>query len=255
MRKPKIFFSSVLLGSLLLFSAKKEVFAAGSLTLQPATSTAAVDSTLQVKVNLDTGSDLTGSTDVVIHFPASLLQAQAVTDGGLYPTFTKNIDNTSGKIMATGAVSASDPSKSFQGTGTFATITFKAQAAGTASVTFDCTQGSTTDSNVVKKADSSDILNCNLVGNGSYTLTSGGGSPTSTPVPTPTTASGGTAKYRCSGTSCIRDDVAGTYSSSSCNNACSTSTLPQSGNETPTIIMLGLGSLLLVLSLKLAHAR
>lgn len=154
------------------------IASAATLSLSPSSGSVASGSTLEVKVNLDTGGTKTSGTDVYINFDPGAFQvvdANPATDGtqilagSLYSQTTFNsVDNSAGKISFSGSKTASSPG--YSGTGTLATITFQAvKESSASSVAFDFTAGSTTDSNVISQSDGSDLLTS--VTSGSYTIT------------------------------------------------------------------------------------
>jgi hypothetical protein len=173
---------------------------AATLTLSPSTNSVSVNGTFTVNILLDTTGAGTYGVDVnQLRFNPSLLQVVdsdagtagvQISAGALMPVTTlNNVDNTLGTVQFS---QLANFGSTFTGSGTFATITFRAVSAGTASVTMDFTNGSGTDSNVAGLG--SDLLTS--VGSGSYTLlaldttppTVSGGSPTGTLVFTTTSA-------------------------------------------------------------------
>jgi len=176
-----------------LFVPTKEVFAAGSLSLSPATGGGAVDSSFVVVVKLDTGGAATTGVDMILTFSPQYLEVAGFNPGILFAGYTNppTIDGTIGKIVyhpnVTSTVYAyTSPTGS---PGTLATITFKGKAAGTAPVAFTCTPGtSDSDSNIWSSG--VDIINCGSTSGGSYTITSAGGGTQATSTPIPTSGSG-----------------------------------------------------------------
>lgn len=186
MRKKIIEFSFVL-GLFLFVPFVKNVFAA-SLSFDPATITTSVGQTFQVKVNVDSGTDKISAVDARILYDQTLIDAQDVTNGTFFPTFSKYISHD-GKLYAEGMVSSSANSKS--GAGTVAIVQFIALKAGTANLTFDCTDaGSTRDSNIAKNdTNGTDIIQCSTNGKAVVTISGSGGAGTSL---TPTVSFGAT---------------------------------------------------------------
>lgn len=140
--------------------------------LSPASGSYQIGDTFNVSVMLDTGGNATDGAAVrSINYDTSLLEVQdanssqagvQVQVGSLYVNTQEN--SVSGGKIVVSQISAA--STTYTGSGTFATITFKVLAAGTASVTIDHTLGNTTDSNVA--AEEGDILSS--VTNASFTL-------------------------------------------------------------------------------------
>lgn len=67
--------------------------------------------------------------------------------------------------------------------GNLVVFNFKAKAVGTAPVTFNCIEGSTTDSNIVKTSAAMDVISCGGNINGNYIIKEGTESPAPTSVP------------------------------------------------------------------------
>lgn len=150
---------------------------AATLSLSPATGTHAVGEEFEVKILLDTSGTTTSGTDAYIRYDPntlSVVDANSSTEGtqilpgSLYSQTSYNsVDTASGKISFSGSKSGGSPG--YSGSGTLATITFNAVKEATGSqVTFDFTNGSTTDSNVIDQSSSDDVLGS--VTNGSYTI-------------------------------------------------------------------------------------
>jgi hypothetical protein len=146
---------------------------AATFALSPTSGSASVNSTFTVTVVLNTTGQATYGADLnYIRFNPALLQvvdSDAVASGVqiapgslMSVTTTNSVDNTLGRIQFSQLAS---PGTTYNGSGTFATITFRAVAAGTASVTTDFTLNSSTDSNIAGLG--SDLLTA--VTNGSYT--------------------------------------------------------------------------------------
>ena len=170
-----VFFATMLLGAIPLANAS---FAA-TLLFDPTTITTNPQQTFTVNVNVNAGSDKITSTDAYILYDQNLLEIQSIANGTFFPTVSKNT-TTGGKVYIAGMVN--DPATSKTGSGTIATITFKAKANGTVTLRYDCTQGSTTDSNVTKNdLNATDIIVCANNGTSTVTVETGTSSPTATP--------------------------------------------------------------------------
>jgi len=162
-------------GMLVLGQTNKTANAAvtATLSLSPTSSNITVNQTFNVNILLDTVGNATDGVDVFsLRFNPAILQVVdsngsvagvQITAGTLMPATTANTaDNTAGTIQFS---QASSGGSNFTGSGTLATITFRAVAAGTSGVTFDFTPGNTADSNVAFQG--TDLLLS--VTNGSYT--------------------------------------------------------------------------------------
>lgn len=160
---------------------------AATLSLNPQTSAVSLNVPFDVTIDIDTKGENTTATDVVLTFDPSFLEISNLTfsDPSLYPTNTKILDNTNGKIRMTST--QEDPVNSYKGAGTLATLNIKPKALGNATLTFSCETGKTNESNIFKKGTSTDIIECANLGNGVYTISQGqqlGATVTSTPQPT-----------------------------------------------------------------------
>jgi len=159
--------------------------AAASLSLSPATKTVEVDQSFEVAVVLNTGGSNTDAADVILNYDATKLTLVSAVLGDLYENRLVTNTSVSGKVTLRASSAAGSY---FSGSGTFATLTLRGRAVGTAAVNFDFSANSTTDCNVAYAG--SDILGS--VANGSYTVVAAGTLPTSTPTP----VGGGTATPR-----------------------------------------------------------
>jgi hypothetical protein len=152
-----------------LFLGKVE---AGYFKFDPTSSTAENGGTFQVAVVVDAGSDQIRSTDIYVTFDATLLEAQSVSAGTFFPTVTNNI--TSGQVYI--AAMVDDGATTKTGSGTVATITFKALKEGAGTLSFDCS------SSLIVKADanSTDVLECSANGTNAVTVGTGTSNGTNT---------------------------------------------------------------------------
>ena len=192
--------------ALILLTFPKAALAAATLSFSPASKSVNTNDTFNVDVILNTGGSDTDGADVIVRYDGNKLSLVSASLGSLYANKLTADTSTSGKITFR---ATSTEITAFNGTGTFASMTFKAIASGTANVYFDFTAGSTTDSNVAYKG--ADILGS--VANASYTI----GTSTSGGTTTGGTTTGGTTS------------------------------IPVSGTVEPTILLLGGGILLLLL--------
>ena len=195
-------------------------FAGASLSFSPATESLMVGDSFEVNVVLDTGGVETDGVDIIITYDDLKLEAKNAAFGDLYDNKINEDVSASGKIVLQ---AVSDVGSGFVGTGTVATLNFKAVAGGMAQVSFDMIGESTTDCNV--NSDGEDILAS--VSNGSYTILPMGigGDDDATASGTPTPTSTGTLTP--------------------------TPTVPESGFFEPTVIGLGLGVIFIFVALSL----
>lgn len=147
---------------------------AASLTFDKTTATTTNGGTFQVSVTVDPGGESINSTDVYVIYDASLLKANSVAAGSLFPTVTNDI-STSGKVYIAGLVN--DPASSISTSGTLATITFQGLKDGSGSLSFECAT-----SKIIKNdINATNIINCSQSGTVSVTVGAGAGGATTAP--------------------------------------------------------------------------
>ncbi|MFC1711428.1 cohesin domain-containing protein [Patescibacteria group bacterium] len=211
----------LLLFFLSLFWLKTTVYAASPhLELVPSTGTISTAGT-DIEVNIDTGGMEAKSAKVVLNYDSAKLEVDSITAGAFFDEVSHNIYNSTGEVVINANLSLGSSLESKTGTGTLATMTVKAKAStGTANLTFDCTDGSSTDSGI-NDPTPLDIIDCTANLNGSYTLGTSTGSPAPSVSPSASPAVGGPQP--------------------------SASVLPVAGTTGPTlnILLLGLGFIIL----------
>lgn len=186
---------------LALFVTNPATSYAAVLVLDPGSASVPVGDTFTVELKIDTEGESVTSADAVLNYNNTILSVESIEPGGntedeffpeLYPSITNN-------EIYIGA-SVQDPIDTKNGAGTIATITFKGKVAGTAEVLFDCTAGKTSDTNISKSdKNATDIVVCDRLGNGVYTVGSGIGQPPpppqgTTPTATPTPMQAGSVE-------------------------------------------------------------
>lgn len=184
---------STYIASAFLFLILASQASAATLNFDPISSAPAVDATFTVAVTINAGADQIAGTDIYINYNKTLVSVQSVTSGDFFPL----VGNTpqDGRLYISGVVANQGEFKT--GTGTVATVIFKALTAGTAELVFDCDLTKTETSKIVQNdINASNIINCS--GNGKYTATiAGGGSIT--PAAGGTGGTGGTGSLPQSG--------------------------------------------------------
>jgi hypothetical protein len=184
----QIFKIKKLLISTLVFLMLPGVVNAATLEFSPTSGSHSTNTTFDVEIKVNTGTEETTSTDAVIVFDNELLSVDSVKYGTFYSTVLHSEQND--KLYISGMVDS--PTDVVTGTGVLATITFNTLTAGTATLSFDCTSGKTDDSNVSKNdLDSTDIIVCTSLTDASYTIT-GDSVATATVAPTSLPETGGT---------------------------------------------------------------
>lgn len=147
-----------------------QVFAAGAtLSLSPATGSFNKSCTFSLQIQLDTGGIQTDGTDAILTYDTTRFLANKINNGTIYSDYPgNNIDTVNGKITVSGLSSAGS---AYLGTGVLATIDFtvlNSAPAGASKIQFDFdpnNKAKTTDSNVVEKGTTSEILNQVVDGN------------------------------------------------------------------------------------------
>lgn len=170
-----ILFSVLFFGFFLTKNASAATFSFDATSYRPN-----VGGSFDVGVNLDAGSDQVTSTDIYVTFDANLLTAQSVASGTYFPSVANNI--SSGVVYIAGLVN--DVATYKTGSGKVATITFKANAAGSGTIGFDCTQ-----SKIIKNdVNATNVLQCSQSAPATLTVGGGGGGGGGggTAAPTPT---------------------------------------------------------------------
>lgn len=154
-----------------------------SLKLLPGSGSFEVGKSFEVKVELDAGGVRTSGVDVYLTFDPKKLNLLAITPGTIYSQYIgKKIDNTTGKAALSGLAGSID--NLFSGSGTFATLSFKALSAGTTEVKVDFILGNRNDSNVADFDAQGDALGS--VANAVFTLQGEMANLTPTLIPTAT---------------------------------------------------------------------
>ncbi len=217
--------------NLLIFLAFPQVVLAASLTFDPPTGTFNRGCPVSLKIDLDTQGAQTDGTDAIFTYPAAMFTtsvSQILPNTSVYPDFPGNsVDTSVGKVTISGLASASSP---FVGKGTLATINFTVSneaTLGPAIFKFDFDPNDklkTTDSNVVEHSTVVDLLS--LAADATYTIGSG-------PCPV-------------GGKGLVGTPSGSLYSSPS---PIVYKTLPEGADISPTLILGGLGTFLVLVGL------
>lgn len=196
---------SFIVGILFVLPLFKLSFAA-TLNFDQATVSTSVNQTFTITIIVDSKDEQINSSDVYVLYDQTYLTAQSVipksttldtfSDETFFPIILSNLQ-TAGRAYIAAMIDLPGTYKT--GRGTIASIVFKALKNGTTDLTFDCTAGVTTDSNIVKNdVQSTDIIECGANGKAVITIgevsgptstpapTLAPGAPTSTPIPVPT---------------------------------------------------------------------
>lgn len=155
-----------------ILSARTASVSAASLRFDPVSVSSAADKTFDIKVVVDSGVEEILGADVLIRYDSDLLEVVSITDG-THMTIGKKDTATPHKIYFAPVVE--DPGSPVKGTGTVATITFKAKVESTSELNFECELGETNESNILKNdLDATDIITCSDNGKATIVIGSGG---------------------------------------------------------------------------------
>lgn len=178
MKKTAWLFNLVFIWVLLMASGVKAAIAGAHLSLSPSSGNYSVNDTFTVTMNADSASEVVGGVDAVGTYDSSRLELISATkasgmvfestDGGGSCSINTA---TAGKFSITCYSNDALTDKAINGP--LVTLNFKAKATGTATVGFTCTNGSTTDSNIVKTTTSGDVIVCGENVGGSYVIGEG----------------------------------------------------------------------------------
>lgn len=147
-----------LMGLLLVLVMCPSFVHAAKLSVDPATKSVKIGDTFSLNINLNTESQAADGVDVhYLNYDKNKLEVRGtiITAGILFGiTPANSVDATNGRINFSQAATGGS---NYNGSGTLATISFKALKEGSANLTFNYISGSTTDCNVAVSG--SDVLN------------------------------------------------------------------------------------------------
>jgi len=169
-------------------------YAAPNVRFSPTSATVVVNEELTVTVQIDAETNTVIASDAVVSYAGDDLSVVAVSNGGFFPEFSF-ANNPTGRLELHGYISASYQNRT--GTGTLATIRFKAKkGSGSSAVSFTCS-GAGNDTNIITTA-GINILSCSQTNQVGVSYLG-----TTTPTPTPTPPAGGPTPTPGSGTNTI----------------------------------------------------
>lgn len=134
------------------------VLFAANLGFSPTQTEVQPDSTFQVDVTVDPGTQQIQGTDMFITYDPDFLELSSVSAGSYFPSVS-NTPST-GSLYIAGFIT--DPGDYKTGTGTVATVTFKALKEGTTTLTYACdlSQGDSTSKVVQNDPNTPNIIDC-----------------------------------------------------------------------------------------------
>jgi len=170
----KVFFFFLAASLFLIFP--RSVWAA-KFNLAPVSQDLTIDEEFQISIGLDTERKNVNGVQAEIGFSEDLLEVVGVSFADIFPSNFQSVDNVNGRIQI---ASGEDlPTTSFNGNSNWVTITLKAKASGTGEVQFSCLN-----SYILELETTSNLLDCNSLPQGSYSITEEQ-KPTETPPTAP----------------------------------------------------------------------
>ena len=178
MKKTALLFNVFLILGLLLATNTKAVFAGPHQSLSPASGNYTVGQSFSVTAKMDSGGKIIGGADGVGTYDENILELVSIEKApSLVFSTTDDGGNCSISEFESGRFSyacySNSNTSSNSNNGDLVVFNFKAKAVGTGLVKFTCTQGSTTDSNVIETDPVGDVIVCSENVNGSYVITAG----------------------------------------------------------------------------------
>ncbi|MEI6327460.1 MAG: cohesin domain-containing protein [Candidatus Roizmanbacteria bacterium] len=184
-------YTRVLIGAFLLLAFAMAVpasaYAVNSLSFDKTSVNSNIGQPIAIKVNVN-ADDAINSADVKLKYDFNTLQVVSVEPGDFFPIITNSI-STPGTLFI-GALPEGTTGK--KGTGTIATVNFKAIKAGTSQITYLCTDVQTNTSKLNMTADDpKNVIDCSSTAAQVLAVSIGDGtsnpSLTTTPTSTPAT--------------------------------------------------------------------
>jgi hypothetical protein len=128
-----------------------------TLSISPASPSVNINSEFNVQIILNTGGESVNAVDARLNFDTARLTVVSITPGSLFATYP--LQTHSGNLITISGIDSTFNTPYSGNNGVFATIRFRAIQSGTPTpITFEYTNGSTTDSNIVSSTSANDIL-------------------------------------------------------------------------------------------------
>ncbi len=152
--------------ALVLFLNAGVIYAA-TFTFDPTSTSVRPDNTFEVDINVDASVDQIAGTDIYLSYDATMLEVQSITDGSYFPQ-VEDVPAT-GRVYISGFVNTQGDYKT--GTGTVATVKFKALTEGSTSLTIDCDPSITDTSKIVRNDTAvTNVLECSSLSSHPVTI-------------------------------------------------------------------------------------
>ncbi len=165
----KNYLSHFIIGFAFLFILPVAIHGA-TLDFDPNSTTVAPEGTFTVDIDLEAGTQQVASTDIYILYDETYLEVQQVTAGSYFPLVQPNTE-TKGRLYIAGTVTSQGDYKT--GTGTVATVSFKALQEGSTSISFDCDETASDKSSIVQNdTAATHIIECSALQTHPVTISS-----------------------------------------------------------------------------------
>ncbi len=168
---------SVVLGFFLLLAVSATSAQAAFLKFDKSTVSVNSGESFDIGIVVDAGTDSITSVDAYVLYDSTVLEPGTVTNGTFFPTVLNDITST--RVYVAGLVD--DPATSKTGSGTIATVSFKALKAGTVTLSYNCGQTSENSQVIKNDINATDIIVCGSNETASVTASGSAVEPTSTP--------------------------------------------------------------------------
>mgnify|MGYP000934276119 CR=1 FL=1 len=180
MKKAALLFNVFLMLGLLMTTSTKAALAGPHQSFSPSSGTYTVGEEFSVTVKMDSGSQVVGGADGYGTYDSKILELVSVEEA---PSLVFETTDDGGSCSVSDPESgkfsyscySNSNSSSNSNNGDLVVFNFKAKAVGTGLVKFNCTQGSTTDTNIIKASPVGEIIVCSENVNGSYVVKAGDG--------------------------------------------------------------------------------
>lgn len=191
MRKTRFYLFGLLLFFLLPLVSRAWALNQAFFSLSPPDSLPRVGETFDVDITLNTDEAKAKSAAAVLTFDPAKLSVVSLTPGALFSSYQKSVDDL-GKITLSGTMA--ETTASFSGIGKFGTITLQGLASGSTTVSFSCTSGVTTDTNVIQVLTGANVVDCQRLSSSSISIAAAVGAPTAAPTVAPSPPPAGSLK-------------------------------------------------------------
>lgn len=214
-----------------------------------------VNDTFAVKILINTAGKQVINGDALMTFDPVKVSIDSAATGNFFTYFSANpLGGSTTKYLVSSWEESVGNAKSASSDTLFATLSMTAKSQGTTSLTFDCTVGTESDSNINQASDSKDVIVCPL---SPLSLTIGAASgPSTTPTAGPSSTPGPTATPTIKLTPSPSSTPSATPTKGPTNTPAPTNTprpaisqLPRSGTTEVTMAVLGIGAVLTVVGL------